>query len=52
MNAVPTELIRDTERLSESVTRSIPGSRKIHVEGSRSDARDRAGQYADPGWCR
>jgi phosphomethylpyrimidine synthase len=39
MNAVPTELIRDTERLSESVTRSIPGSRKIHVEGSRSDVR-------------
>ena len=34
MNAVPNELIRDTERLSESVTRPIPGSRKIHVEGS------------------
>jgi len=39
MNAVPTELIRDTERLSESVTRPIPGSRKIHVEGSRADVR-------------
>ena len=37
MNAVPTDLIRDTERLSESVTRPIPGSRKIHVPGSRPD---------------
>ena len=35
MNAVPSQLIRDTERLSEEVTRPIPGSRKIHVEGSR-----------------
>ena len=39
MNAVPSELIRDTERLSESVTRPIPGSRKIHVEGRRADVR-------------
>ena len=35
MNAVPSELLRQAERLSESVTRPIPGSRKIHVEGSR-----------------
>src|SRR5918993_4895135 len=39
MNAVPSQLIRDTERLSEEVTRPIPGSRKIHVEGSRPDVR-------------
>jgi phosphomethylpyrimidine synthase len=39
MNAVPSQLIRDTERLSEEVTRPIPGSRKIHVEGSRPDLR-------------
>jgi len=39
MNAVPSQLIRDTERLSEDVTRPIPGSRKIHVEGSRPDLR-------------
>ncbi len=37
MNAVPSELIRDTERLSETVTRPIPGSRKVHVAGSRAD---------------
>ncbi|MEO6154907.1 MAG: phosphomethylpyrimidine synthase ThiC [Thermomonas sp.] len=37
MNAQPTDLIRDTERLSESVTRPIPGSRKVHVAGSRAD---------------
>jgi len=37
MSAVPTDLIRETERLSEAVTRPIPGSRKIHVQGSRSD---------------
>jgi phosphomethylpyrimidine synthase len=34
MNAVPSQLIRDTEQLSEAVTRPIPGSRKIHVAGS------------------
>ena len=34
MNAVPTDLIRDTQRLSEEVVRPIPGSRKIHVTGS------------------
>ena len=39
MNAVPSQLIRDTEQLSEAVTRPIPGSRKIHVVGSRADLR-------------
>ena len=34
MNAVPSELIRQAEQLSEAVTRPIPGSRKIHVDGS------------------
>jgi phosphomethylpyrimidine synthase len=37
MNAVPASLLQQTEQLSESVTRPIPGSRKIHVEGSRPD---------------
>jgi phosphomethylpyrimidine synthase len=37
MNAVPSELIRQAEQLSEAVTRPIPGSRKIHVAGSRAD---------------
>ncbi|MCI4568272.1 phosphomethylpyrimidine synthase ThiC [Lysobacter sp. CFH 32150] len=39
MNAVPSELIRQTEQLSEAVTRPIPGSNKIHVPGSRADLR-------------
>ncbi|KAF1712653.1 phosphomethylpyrimidine synthase ThiC [Pseudoxanthomonas kalamensis DSM 18571] len=39
MNAVPASLIQQTEQLSESVTRPIPGSRKIFVEGSRADVR-------------
>ncbi|MBB5014827.1 phosphomethylpyrimidine synthase ThiC [Rehaibacterium terrae] len=39
MNAVPTELLRQAAQLSESVTRPIPGSRKIHVVGSRPDLR-------------
>ena len=39
MNAVPSQLIRDTERLSEEVTRPIPGSRKIHVSGSQAGVR-------------
>ncbi|MCA1714713.1 MAG: phosphomethylpyrimidine synthase ThiC [Gammaproteobacteria bacterium] len=39
MNAVPSELIRQTDRLSEAVTRPIPGSHKIHVAGSRADLR-------------
>ncbi|MES2859285.1 MAG: phosphomethylpyrimidine synthase ThiC [Pseudomonadota bacterium] len=39
MNAVPASLLQQTEQLSESVTRPIPGSRKIFVEGSRPDLR-------------
>ncbi len=40
MNAVPaSELLRQTEELSAEVTRPIPGSRKIHVEGTRADIR-------------
>ncbi|HKN78230.1 MAG TPA: hypothetical protein VJW16_03610, partial [Lysobacter sp.] len=39
MNAVPTELLQQAEQLSADVTRPIPGSRKIHVEGSRPDIR-------------
>ena len=39
MNALPTELLRQAQQLSEDVTRPIPGSRKIHVEGSRPDIR-------------
>ncbi|MBO9715347.1 MAG: phosphomethylpyrimidine synthase ThiC, partial [Pseudoxanthomonas sp.] len=39
MNAIPTTLQQQTEQLSESVTRPIPGSRKIFVEGSRADLR-------------
>ena len=37
MNALPTELLRQAQQLSEEVTRPIPGSRKVHVEGSRAD---------------
>ena len=37
MNAVPSDLLRQTDQLSESVTRPIPGSRKVHVAGSRPD---------------
>ncbi|PNS08473.1 phosphomethylpyrimidine synthase ThiC [Solilutibacter silvestris] len=39
MNALPTELLRQAEQLSSEVTRPIPGSHKIHVEGSRPDIR-------------
>ncbi|WP_333679063.1 phosphomethylpyrimidine synthase ThiC [Dyella sp.] len=37
MNALPSELVRAAQELSEAVTRPIPGSRKIHVQGSRPD---------------
>jgi phosphomethylpyrimidine synthase len=37
MNALAAELIRRTAELSAAVTRPIPGSRKIHVRGSRDD---------------
>jgi len=39
MNAVPTELALQAQKLSESVTKPVTGSRKIHVEGSRPDVR-------------
>src|SRR5690606_36195279 len=39
MNAVPSALLQQTDQLSESVTRPIPGSRKVHVEGSRPGLR-------------
>ncbi|MCY7355822.1 MAG: phosphomethylpyrimidine synthase ThiC [Lysobacter sp.] len=35
MNAVPSSLLQQTQQLSETVTRPIPGSRKIFIEGSR-----------------
>ncbi|HET8819208.1 MAG TPA: phosphomethylpyrimidine synthase ThiC, partial [Xanthomonadaceae bacterium] len=34
MNAVPQTLLQQAGQLSEAVTRPIPGSRKVHVEGS------------------
>jgi len=37
MNASAMQLLQQTQSLSESVTRPIPGSRKIHVPGSRAD---------------
>ncbi len=39
MNANPATLLQQTAQLSESVTRPIPGSRKIYVPGSRPDLR-------------
>ena len=39
MNALPTELLRQAEELSAEVTRPIPGSRKIHVEGAQPGVR-------------
>jgi len=39
MNAPLSDLQRQARQLSESVTRPIPGSRKIHVPGSRPDLR-------------
>jgi phosphomethylpyrimidine synthase len=39
MNAVPSQLLRDTEQLSEAVTRPIPGSRKIHIAGTQAGVR-------------
>ncbi|MGH8029140.1 MAG: phosphomethylpyrimidine synthase ThiC, partial [Arenimonas sp.] len=39
MNAQPSDLLQQTQQLSESVTRPIPGSRKVHVDGSRPDLR-------------
>ncbi|MBJ6984876.1 phosphomethylpyrimidine synthase ThiC [Luteimonas sp. MC1750] len=39
MNAVPSQLLQQAQQLSDSVTRPIPGSRKVFVEGSRPDLR-------------
>ncbi|QDE40995.1 phosphomethylpyrimidine synthase ThiC [Luteibacter pinisoli] len=39
MNAMSPELVRAARELSSSVTVPIPGSRKIHVTGSRADLR-------------
>jgi len=39
MNALPSDLIRETSALSADVTRPIPGSSKVHVGGSRADLR-------------
>ena len=39
MNAQPSELLQQADKLSADVTRPIPGSRKVHVEGSRPDIR-------------
>ncbi len=39
MSAIPKEFIQTTARLSDAVTRPFPGSRKVYVEGSRSDIR-------------
>jgi phosphomethylpyrimidine synthase len=39
MNALASDLIRQASALSDSVTRPIPGSRKIFVDGSRADLR-------------
>ncbi|MDQ3287300.1 MAG: phosphomethylpyrimidine synthase ThiC, partial [Pseudomonadota bacterium] len=37
MNAVPSELLQEADRLSADVVRPIPGSSKTHVSGSRPD---------------
>jgi phosphomethylpyrimidine synthase len=39
MNALPSQLLQDTQKLSEEVTRPILGSQKIYVQGSRADIR-------------
>ena len=39
MNAVPATLLQQTAQLSESVTRPIPGSRKVFVEGTQPGVR-------------
>ena len=39
MNAIPSQLQQQADQLSTDVVRPIPGSRKIHVEGSRPDIR-------------
>ncbi|MFL6714672.1 MAG: phosphomethylpyrimidine synthase ThiC, partial [Sulfurifustis sp.] len=39
MSAIPKEFLRKAAALSDAVTRPYPGSRKIHVEGTRPDIR-------------
>jgi len=39
MSAIPDEFVRKTARLSDEVTRPFPSSRKVYVQGSRSDLR-------------
>ncbi len=39
MNALPSELLRQAQELSESVTKPFTGSKKIYVQGSREDIR-------------
>jgi phosphomethylpyrimidine synthase len=39
MSAIPEEFIKRTAKLSEDVTRPMPGSKKIYVQGSREDIR-------------
>ena len=39
MNAVPRSLAEQAGQLSEAVTRPIPGSRKVHVEGAQPGVR-------------
>ena len=39
MNALPSELLRQAQELSESVTKPFTGSKKIYVQGSRDDIR-------------
>jgi len=39
MSAIPQDFINKTARLSEEITRAFPNSRKVFVEGSRTDIR-------------
>ncbi len=39
MSAIPEEFLKKTVQLSEAVTAAFPGSRKIYIQGSRSDIR-------------
>jgi phosphomethylpyrimidine synthase len=39
MSAIPEEFVQKTEELSQDVTQPFSGSRKIYVQGSRSDLR-------------
>ncbi|HET7674800.1 MAG TPA: phosphomethylpyrimidine synthase ThiC [Gammaproteobacteria bacterium] len=51
MNAIPKDLIKETTRLSQDVTRPVPGSRKVYVEtpnGLRVPMRE-AAQSPTPG---